>query len=50
MRNRVKSFLQVLNRAKSDVSTGEKRTITGRTFKRADDPQQTAEGDDEYNI
>jgi len=48
MRNRVKSFLQVLNRAKSDVSTGEKKTITGRTFKRADDPQSSA--DDEYNI
>jgi len=50
MRNRVKLFLQVLNRAKSDMGTGEKKTISGRTFKRADDPQQTAEGDDEYNI
>jgi len=50
MRNRVKQFLQVLNRAKSDMGTGEKKTISGRTFKRADDPQQTAEGDDEYNI
>jgi len=40
MRNRVRTFLQILNRAKSDQQTGEKKTITGRTFKRADDPQQ----------
>jgi len=49
MRNRVKSFLQVLNRAKSDTGSGEKKTITGRTFKRADDPQESS-ADDEYNI
>jgi len=47
MRNRVKIFLQVLNRSKTETST-EKRTITGKTFRRADEPQQTA--DDEYNI
>jgi actin related protein 2/3 complex subunit 2 len=48
MRNRVRSFLQVLNRAKSEPESKEKRTITGRTFKRADDaPSQMAE---EYNI
>jgi len=38
MRNRVRSFLQVLNRAKSDIQTKEKKTITGKTFSRADDP------------
>jgi actin related protein 2/3 complex subunit 2 len=48
MRNRVRTFLQVLNRAKSDPESKEKKTITGRTFKRADDaPAQLA---DEYNI
>jgi len=48
MRNRVRTFLQVLNRAKSEPETKEKKTITGRTFKRADDaPAQMAE---EYNI
>jgi len=48
MRNRVRTFLQVLNRAKSDPEAKEKKTITGRTFKRADDaPSQMAE---EYNI
>jgi len=48
MRNRVKNFLQVLNRAKSDPESTEKKTITGKTFRRADEPQQSA--DDEYNI
>jgi len=48
MRNRVKSFLQVLNRAKSDPESTEKKTITGKSFKRADDPQSSAE--DEFNI
>jgi actin related protein 2/3 complex subunit 2 len=48
MRNRVRTFLQVLNRAKSVPEATEKKTITGRTFKRADDaPSQMA---DEYNI
>jgi actin related protein 2/3 complex subunit 2 len=47
MRNRVKTFLQVLNRAKSDVGGGEKKTITGKTFRRADDPQSKEE---EFNI
>jgi actin related protein 2/3 complex subunit 2 len=48
MRNRVRTFLQVLNRAKSDPESKEKKTITGKTFKRADDaPAQMAE---EYNI
>jgi actin related protein 2/3 complex subunit 2 len=48
MRNRVRTFLQVLNRAKSEPASTEKKTITGRTFKRADDaPSQLAE---EYNI
>jgi actin related protein 2/3 complex subunit 2 len=50
MRNRVRSFLQVLNRAKSDVQSTEKKTITGRTFKRADDPQPEPSFDEEYNI
>jgi len=48
MRNRVKTFLQVLNRAKSSPESAEKKTITGKTFRRADEPQQTA--DDDYNI
>jgi len=48
MRNRVKIFLQVLNRAKSEPESSEKKTITGKTFRRADEPQQSA--DDEYNI
>lgn len=47
MRNRVKGFLQVLNRAKSDQNTGEKKTMTGRSFKRADDPQQESS---EFNV
>jgi len=48
MRNRVRSFLQVLNRAKSEPESKEKKTITGRTFKRADDAPSTME--DQYNI
>jgi len=48
MRNKVKAFLQVLNRAKSSPESAEKKTMTGKTFRRADEPQQTA--DDEYNI
>jgi len=48
MRNRVRTFLQVLNRAKSEPEAKEKKTITGRTFKRADESApQIAE---EYNI
>jgi len=47
MRNRVRTFLQVLNRAKSDQASTEKKTISGRTFKRADDPQQESA---EFNI
>jgi len=39
MRTKVRSFLQVLNRAKSEPESKEKKTITGRTFKRADDPE-----------
>jgi len=39
MRNRVRTFLQVLNRAKSEQDSKEKKTITGKTFTRADDPQ-----------
>jgi len=37
MRNRVRTFLQVLNRSKSEPESTEKKTITGRTFKRADE-------------
>jgi len=48
MRNRVRIFLQVLNRAKSEPESKEKKTITGRTFKRADDAASTLE--DQYNI
>jgi len=47
MRNRVKNFLQVLNRSKTEVTT-EKKTFTGKTFRRADEPQQSP--DDDYNI
>jgi len=49
MRNRVRTFLQVLNRAKTEpTESKEKKTITGRTFKRSDDAApQLAE---EYNI
>jgi len=49
MRNRVRTFLQVLNRAKAEPQATEKKTITGRTFKRADDPQDAASELD-YNI
>jgi len=48
MRNRVRTFLQVLNRAKAEPEAKEKKTITGRTFERADEAApQIAE---EYNI
>jgi len=50
MRNRVKLFLQVLNRAKSEPASTEKKTITGRTFRRADDPQGESTEEDQYNI
>ena len=48
MRTRVRNFLQVLNRAKAELQSTEKKTFAGKTFKRADDPQgqQTLE----YNI
>lgn len=50
MRNRVRSFLQVLNRAKSEPKDAkEKKTITGRTFTRADDPQGSSQSLD-FNI
>jgi len=50
MRNRVRTFLQVLNRAKSDPKdTKEKKTITGKTFSRADDPQGSSQALD-FNI
>jgi len=39
MRNKVKTFLQVLNRAKSAPESNDKRTITGKTFRRADEPE-----------
>jgi len=48
MRNRVRTFLQILNRAKSEPQSTEKKTITGRSFKRADDAPSTME--DQYNI
>jgi len=48
MRNRVRSFLQILNRAKSEQGIEkEKKTMSGKTFKRSDDPQQEAQ---EFNI
>jgi len=37
MRNRVDTFLQILNRARTEPQSGEKKTITGKTFKRADE-------------
>lgn len=43
MRNRVRSFLQVLNRAKSDPTSVNKKTITGKTFARADDAPSSLE-------
>lgn len=48
MRNRVKTFLQVLNRAKSAPETTDRKTMGGKTFRRADEPQQSA--DDEFII
>lgn len=48
MRNRVKSFLQILNRAKSAPENAEKKTMTGKTFRRADEGAPSP--DDEYNI
>jgi len=48
MRNRVRTFLQILNRAKSDPENKDKKTISGKTFKRADDAASTLE--DQYNI
>jgi actin related protein 2/3 complex subunit 2 len=48
MRNRVKTFLQVLNRAKTEIGSAEKKTFTGKTFRRADEPEQSQ--DDDYNI
>jgi len=47
MRNRVRTFLQVLNRARNEQGGAEKKTITGKTFKRADDPQSESM---DYNI
>jgi len=46
MRNKVKGFLQVLNRSKQEPLSTEKKTITGKTFRRPDDPTPS----DEYNI
>jgi len=48
MRNRVRTFLQILNRAKMESESKEKRTITGRTFKRPDEQESTE--DQDYNI
>jgi actin related protein 2/3 complex subunit 2 len=48
MRNKVRTFLQVLNRAKSEPESKEKKTMSGRTFKRADDEAPTLE--EGYNI
>eukprot|EP01119_Soliformovum_irregulare_P008233 TRINITY_DN21363_c0_g1_i1.p2 TRINITY_DN21363_c0_g1~~TRINITY_DN21363_c0_g1_i1.p2 ORF type:complete len:312 (+),score=90.26 TRINITY_DN21363_c0_g1_i1:78-1013(+) len=48
MRNRVRTFLQVLNRAKSAPESTEKKTASGRTFRRADDPAPSINS--EYNI
>jgi len=33
MRNRVRTFLQVLNRARNEQGQAEKKTISGKTFK-----------------
>jgi len=46
MRNRTLQFLQVLNRARSAPESAEKKTITGKTFKRADEPEKPGEDDD----
>jgi len=45
MRTRVRSFLQVLNRAKSEIQSAEKKTISGRTFRRADEGPSKNEDD-----
>jgi len=45
MRERVRTFLQVLNRAKSAPENAEKKTISGRTFRRADDPPLSDESE-----
>jgi len=45
MRSKVRNFLQVLNRAKSAPENTEKKTITGRTFRRADDPAPSLSSD-----
>jgi len=46
MRERVRLFLQVLNRSKSEsVNPTEKKTMTGRTFRRADDPPLSADSE-----
>jgi len=47
MRNRVQSFLQVLNRSKSEPIGTQKKTSTGRTFTRADDPPSASP---EFNV
>jgi len=47
MRNRVNSFLQVLNRSKSEPLGTQKKTATGRTFTRADDPPSASP---EFNL
>jgi len=41
MRNQVRAFLQVLNRSKSEPESKEKKTISGRSFTRADDAPST---------
>jgi len=43
MRNKVRNFLQVLNRSKQEPLTSEKKTITGKTFRRPDEPVNDAE-------
>jgi len=48
MRNKVRAFLQVLNRSKQEAISAEKKTITGKTFRRPDDPSPST--DAEYNI
>jgi actin related protein 2/3 complex subunit 2 len=47
MRERVRGFLQVLNRAKSEPTEKTKKTITGKTFARSDDPPSLSS---EFNI
>jgi len=43
MRTRVHNFLQVLNRARSEIDTGVRRKMDGRLFTRADDPAETGD-------